>query len=812
LFEETGRLRGQLSAAAEVADCISQLALGAQRGARLDPALHQATRTAIRLVRNVDAVSVSALMAAFADLSATGEPAVVSRLHALRSNLALRHGRYQDALLEATEGRSLALANQLEYEISLCCGFAGAACQWSGRLSEAESWFDEAIVAARRCGDQAAEAGALSSKSILLQMRGDSDSSLRMLDQAAATFSALGEEKKLARCRLSRGILYCKTGRLGVATSELRLALVQFETFEQYRFADSARLALARALIIQCEFEEARTLLDQVLESPNLVPDPRRSVIAHEYLGDLLREQGNLEAATEHHSAAWQSARELGEDTDLFVEASHRYALSLSLGGAFNSESELIAQAAIRIASSQGDRYELAAALCASGRGLIAAGRYSEAKAPLREGLDVAGRIGDRLTRAMAALALSRVTFQLGDPVEAAGLAHEARREFAQLPSPRWLAETETWLTELMAKLATAVAASNAAGGSAEPGDAAAASDPSAKPARPHRPSTRTTPDSGPVAGIPTFITADSSVRQMLATTLKIAPRSLSILVLGESGTGKEIVAEAIHAASNRKGPFVPVNCGALPGELLEAELFGHAKGAYTGADRERGGLIEHSHRGTLFLDEIGDMPLKAQARLLRALERGEIRRLGEVTPRLVDLRIIAATHRNLLEMVSAGDFRLDLYHRLTGFVLKLPPLRERAADVLLLIDHYVKLFTVEQDKDVRLSPDVRQELAHHAWPGNVRQLRNVLHRLVSLAEPGQTIARLPFELEGEAHPRSFSEVLDAEEKRRILDALQSHNWNKAKAALALGSSRTTLIGKMKRLGIDLESPGARVR
>jgi transcriptional regulator with PAS, ATPase and Fis domain len=298
----------------------------------------------------------------------------------------------------------------------------------------------------------------------------------------------------------------------------------------------------------------------------------------------------------------------------------------------------------------------------------------------------------------------------------------------------------------------------------------------------------------------------------MLATTLKIAPRSLSILVLGESGTGKEVVAEAIHTASGRKGPFVPVNCGALPGELLEAELFGHARGAYTGADRERGGLIEHSHRGTLFLDEIGDMPLKAQARLLRALERGEIRRLGEVTPRLVDLRIVAATHRNLLEMVSAGEFRLDLYHRLTGFILKLAPLRDRAGDALLLIDHFLKLFAIEQDKDVRLSPDVRQELAHHGWPGNVRQLRNVLHRLVSLGEPGQVIARLPFELEGAENPRSLPAVLEAEERRRILDALRSHNWNKAKAAIALGASRTTLIGKMKRLGIDLESPGARAR
>jgi len=144
--------------------------------------------------------------------------------------------------------------------------------------------------------------------------------------------------------------------------------------------------------------------------------------------------------------------------------------------------------------------------------------------------------------------------------------------------------------------------------------------------------------------------------------------------------------------------------------------------------------------------------------------------------------------------------------------VLKLPPLRERAGDALLLIDHFTRVFTAEQDKDVRLSPDIRQELAHHAWPGNVRQLRNVLHRLVSLGEPGQTVTRLPFELEGGAQPRSFSEVLDAEERRRILDALQSHNWNKAKAAIALGSNRTTLIGKMKRLGIDLEAPGARAR
>ena len=284
------------------------------------------------------------------------------------------------------------------------------------------------------------------------------------------------------------------------------------------------------------------------------------------------------------------------------------------------------------------------------------------------------------------------------------------------------------------------------------------------------------------------------------------------MLVLGETGTGKELVAEAIHTASERKGPFVPVNCGALPGDLLEAELFGHTRGAYTGADRERGGLIEFSHRGTLFLDEIGDMPLKAQARLLRALERGEVRRLGENTPRLVDLRIVAATHRNLLEMVSAGEFRLDLYHRLTGFVITIPPLRERKGDVDLLIDHFLAAYAREQDKVIQISSDVRAQLASHAWPGNVRQLRNVVHRLVSLSEPGQLVLRMPFELEGAESPRSLPEALDAEERRRIIAALEASRWNKAKAAAALGASRTTLIGKMKRLGIEPPPPGARVR
>jgi len=772
--------------------------------------LSQLTRTAIRLVRNLDEARIGTLMHAFEQIASGGDAALVSRLHAMKSNLALRRGHYEECISEAKAGRAVAIRAGLEQEVATCCVFAGSACQWSGRLTEAEAWFEEAVVAARRCADLAAEAGALSSRSILLRMRGDTEASLRALDEASRLYVALGHEAKLGRCRLSRGVLFTRTGRLVEAENELRLAIADFQASTQAQFVDYARLGLVRVLFLRGQLDEATALLETVAPSSSATTDPRMRVISLEYAGDIALEQANTVSARSSYESALSLARSIGDKTDLFVEASYRHALALALSGDTSAQAQAEAANAVETAVSQGDQFERSAALCSYGRVLAVQGQTSKAELVLRSCLDVAGRIGDRLNKATAALALSRVTFELGNPVEAAGLAHEARREFAQLPSPRWLAETETWLTELMAKLATAVAASTANAAASAGATAAGAAPSSAKPS-----SRRPIPapaDQGPVAGIPGFITADSSTRQMLATTLKIAPRSLSILVLGESGTGKEVVAEAIHVASDRKGPFVPVNCGALPGDLLEAELFGHARGAYTGADRERGGLIEHSHRGTLFLDEIGDMPLKAQARLLRALERGEVRRLGENSPRLVDLRIIAATHRNLLDMVSAGDFRLDLYHRLTGFVLKLPPLRDRPADVLLLVDHFLKVFAAEQDKDVRLSPDVRQELAHHGWPGNVRQLRNVLHRLVSLGEPGQVIARLPFELEGAVNPRTLPEHLDAEEKRRIVDALQSHNWNKAKAAIALGSSRTTLIGKMKRLGIDMEAPGARVR
>ncbi|WP_244995122.1 sigma-54-dependent transcriptional regulator [Cobetia amphilecti] len=227
------------------------------------------------------------------------------------------------------------------------------------------------------------------------------------------------------------------------------------------------------------------------------------------------------------------------------------------------------------------------------------------------------------------------------------------------------------------------------------------------------------------------------AMQQVYTRIRKVAPADVTVLVLGESGTGKELVARAIHRQSERhQAPLISVNCAAIPETLIESELFGHEKGAFTGATSSRTGLIEAADGGTLFLDEIGELPLDAQARLLRVLQEGEIRRVGAIETRYVDIRLIAATHRNLHQLSASGEFRLDLYYRLNVMEIDLPPLRERGDDVLELAEHLLAGIARKHGRDgMRLSQRARQEIHHYAWPGNVRELENALERGVILAE-----------------------------------------------------------------------------
>lgn len=296
-----------------------------------------------------------------------------------------------------------------------------------------------------------------------------------------------------------------------------------------------------------------------------------------------------------------------------------------------------------------------------------------------------------------------------------------------------------------------------------------------------------------------------NTVRQLIR---KVAPTDSSVLILGETGTGKELVARALHDQSLRAGmPFVPVNCGALPENLIESELFGHRKGSFTGADEHRVGLFEVANGGTLFLDEIGELPKAMQAKLLRFLENGEIRRVGENESFTCDVRVVCATHRRLDEMVSEGDFREDLWFRINTFEIELPPLRDRIEDIPVLARHLAARFRPNlRPGDEVLAPEALAVLDEHCWPGNVRELANVIEHAMILCE------QLP--IAPEHLPLRFSarklrvattpsdsgpQTLRDLEMKAIEEALDRSGGNKPKAAESLGISLKTLYNKLNQ-------------
>jgi transcriptional regulator with PAS, ATPase and Fis domain len=288
------------------------------------------------------------------------------------------------------------------------------------------------------------------------------------------------------------------------------------------------------------------------------------------------------------------------------------------------------------------------------------------------------------------------------------------------------------------------------------------------------------------------------------------------VLISGETGTGKELVARAIHALSDRADrPFVAQNCAALPEHLLESELFGHKSGAFTGAKGEKRGLLEIADGGVFFLDEVGEVSPVMQAKMLRAVEAGEIRRVGDTLSRRIDVRFISATNKVLGEEVAEGRMRRDLYYRLNVVSVSLPPLRDREADILLLARLFLRRFSARLGKRVtRIEDDAAKALLGYDWPGNVRQLENEIERAVTLTTPHKPVARRVLSPciagLGDGCGRSTLRAeLRTVEKRRILAALRQNDWNKTHAARALGDiSRPALIAKMKRLGIPLR-PGA---
>jgi len=305
------------------------------------------------------------------------------------------------------------------------------------------------------------------------------------------------------------------------------------------------------------------------------------------------------------------------------------------------------------------------------------------------------------------------------------------------------------------------------------------------------------------VSGI---ITRDPQMQRVCALIDKVAPSSATVMLLGESGTGKELLARAVHTQSPRRSHrFVAINCAAIPENLLESELFGYEKGAFTGAVKQTPGKIEMAHRGTLFLDEIGDLPQSLQAKLLRFLQERVIERVGGRDEIPVDVRIVCATHQNLKDLISAGRFREDLYYRLAELVIEIPPLRARHGDASLIAHAFVRKFAQEQRRGtMTLAPDAIAAIEAHPWPGNVRELENAIKRAVIMAD-GPAIHAADIGLrpsEDDPEALNLRQVRDMAEKQAVVRVLGRVNGNLSRAAELLGISRPTLYDLMHRFGL----------
>ncbi|HEV2860791.1 MAG TPA: sigma-54 dependent transcriptional regulator [Pyrinomonadaceae bacterium] len=335
-------------------------------------------------------------------------------------------------------------------------------------------------------------------------------------------------------------------------------------------------------------------------------------------------------------------------------------------------------------------------------------------------------------------------------------------------------------------------------------------------------------------ASLPGMIFVSRAMTGLANSVERIKDSDSTVLIQGESGTGKELVARAVHRLSRRsQAPFIPFNCTAAPADLIESLLFGHRKGAFTGAHADHEGLVRAAEGGTLFLDEVGDLPLALQPKLLRFLQEGEVHTLGERAPRKVNVRVLAATHKDLEKMVREGTFREDLYYRVAALTVRVPPLRERPDDIVALISHYLSHYARRNDRAVAgITQEAIDVLQSYAWPGNVRELAAEIERLVLYTDEGsyigvgqisQRICPEPVQAAAacaEQTPAHLENMLEDYERRVITETLRRNNYNVARAATALGlGSRQTLYKKLKRLTINVgdflqddQQPGLQLR
>ncbi len=691
-----------------------------------------------------------------------------ARLHLLCSEALFRLTRLVDSRSSAERG--LALAQQAA-DLGLMAqglNLLGRIAYRAGDPATARENYEQAIVLYGRVGDEVSTAYVRNNLGLIHKNLCEWSAAIAHLSAALEIRRRHGRFAESANALINLGIVHQKSGRWDLAGECFgQSRQIYLQVGDQLRLATVA-IGLGNVARLERRFVEAESMLLEALERARSQSAQREEVLALEFLGELDHDRGRHDRAIERYDQALTMAERIAPEGDLVVELERRRAETLvALGNA--DAADAACRRAQRLARQIDDRMEYALTYRASG-----------AVAALRGQTDAAFEDRRRAATLLAAChepyEQGRTLLELGhscsDPAEARRWFYRAGALFATLSTPYWLERAEDELSELLKN---------------GPGPAPAR--PASLLGRRHR--------------APGLVACSPEMRRVETLARRAAATELSVLVTGETGTGKELVARTIHTLSQRQNkPFLAVNCGALRADLALSQLFGHRKGAFTGAHADAMGLVEAANGGTLFLDEVGELPHDVQVTLLRFLESGEYLRLGETQVRRADVRLIAATNRVLRGSDAERMFRRDLLFRLNEIEIQLPPLRERHHDIVPLARHFLAFYGGIEGP--RLTPGAESMLTSHSWPGNVRELENVMKRVAAL-HAGEGLLEAATLLPFFAHePQPVLTAVPVDDRSAILAAYAEAGGNKSRVAELLGVSRKTLYARIKRLNIDL--------
>jgi DNA-binding NtrC family response regulator/tetratricopeptide (TPR) repeat protein len=674
---------------------------------------------------------------------------------------------------------------------SLCRlhGHVGLALIRLGRLRDAESQLRAAIhVATWDLEDAGRAIFHQRQLAILFKNLGRWQQAKFEILSAIALADEHGIVKESGALRANLAIVQLKSGDFSDVPELLDTAETQLSAADKPDWLMQAKLARTRYQVLTRKFSAAVESLEALLSQIRALHYSREEAICLEYLGDCYLGQKEFKKALDHYQTAQRIADDTAPGGDLVPELGHRIGEVLVNLGDPNG-AILACERGLRVARDTSDRYEECATHRVLAMANLASGNRTKAVRLAAEGISL-GRsyeIPYELARVLQWAGETRLQGPEDEHAEGRRQLWEARGVYARLG----LSQSARMIDEAL-------------------GIEARHEPPSEEQARGVLEEMEDLDRGALLFGI---ITCNREMSDAVATIQSVAPSKIPVMITGPSGVGKELFARALHLMSDRRrGPFVPVNCGAISPGLIDSEFFGHERGAFTGAITTREGLVASAHQGTLFLDEIGDMPAPAQATLLRVLESGELRPVGRDDVRQIDIRIVAATNASLDDLVDRGLFRRDLFYRLNGASVTLPPLREREEDVRALFRYFWSHATSTARKSLTLSDEVEAILLAYSWPGNVRELKHEVVRVVTMAENGATVT--PGAFLPRVRLRSASSLRRERERQletdaersEILSALRAHRGNKAEAARSLGNmKRTTLIYKIERLNIRPE-------